>query len=158
MRTIFILPLLCILAMLRAEELKVVAKNFEADEKKGYTVFTGNVAMSKGSDEFNASKVTVYVDKNRKPTKFIAKGSVSFRITTQTHDIYRGNAQEVHFFPQKKEYHFFNDVHIKQLNKPKEINGDEVVIDVIEGRAYAKGAERKPVIMIFNIDDTNQTK
>ncbi|MDX1294987.1 MAG: lipopolysaccharide transport periplasmic protein LptA [Sulfurimonadaceae bacterium] len=158
MRTTFIFMLLCVVQLLQAEELKVVAKNFEADELKGYTIFTGNVAMSKGSDEFNASKVTVYVDKNRKPTKFIAKGKVSFLITTLTQDVYKGKAEEVHFFPQKKEYRFYNNVHIKQLNKPKEINGDEVVIDVIEGRAYAKGAEQKPVIMIFNIEDTNQTK
>jgi lipopolysaccharide export system protein LptA len=158
MRTVFILTLLCITQLLHSEELKIVAKNFEADELKGYTVFTGNVAVSKGSDELNASKVTVYVDKNRKPTKFIAKGDVSFYITTMTQDIYKGKAQEVRFFPQKKEYRFFNDVHIRQLNKPKEINGDEVVIDVIQGRAYAKGAEKKPVIMIFNIDDGNQTK
>ena len=140
-----------------AEELKVVAKNFEADEQKGYTIFTGDVVMTKSSDEFNASKVTVYVDENRKPTKFIAVGDVSFKITTMTGDLYAGKAQEARFFPQKKEYRFYTDVHIRQLNKQKEINGDEVIVDLIEGRAFAKGADKKPVIMIFNIDDANQT-
>ena len=156
----YIVTAVCTLILglaLHAEELKVVAKNFEADEQKGYTVFTGDVVMTKGSDEFNASKVTVYVDKNRKPTKFIAVGDASFKITTMTGDRYAGTAQEVRFFPQKKEYHFYTDVHIHQLNKQKEINGDEVIVDLIEGRAFAKGAEKKPVIMIFNIDDANQS-
>jgi lipopolysaccharide export system protein LptA len=142
--------------VLHAEELKVLAENFEADEQKGYTVFTGNVKISKGSDEFNASKVTIYVDKDRKPTKFVAVGNVSFSITTMTKDTYQGNAHEVRFFPQKKEYHFYTDVHIKQLNKQKEINGDEVIVDLTGGKAFAKGAEKKPVIMIFNIDETNE--
>jgi len=156
-RAITVWVLCCLATALFAEELKVVAKNFEADEQKGYTVFSGDVVVSKGSDEFNASKVTIYVDANRKPTKFIAQGSVSFRISTLTGDTYAGKAQEVRFFPQSKEYRFYTDVHIRQLNKHKEINGDEVVVELTEGRAFAKGAEEKPVIMIFNIDDVNQS-
>lgn len=143
--------------LLGAEELKVTAKTFEADEQRGFTVFTGNVKIVKGSDEFNASKVTVYVDADRKPTKFVALGDVSFLVTTETKDIYGGTAQEVRFFPQKKAYHFYTDVHLEQLNKPKEINGDEVVVDLTEGKAYAKGGDTKPVMMIFNIEDVNQS-
>lgn len=143
--------------VLHAEALKVIAKNFEADEQKGYTIFTGDVRMTKGSDEFNASKVTVYVDADRKPTKFVAVGNVSFLVTTMTADVYSGKAEEVRFFPQTKEYRFYTNVHIKQLNKQKEINGDEVIVDLIQGKAFAKGADKKPVIMIFNIEDTNQS-
>ena len=141
-----------------AEELKVVAESFEADEQKGYSIFKGNVVLTKGLDELNASKVTVFVDKERKPTKFIAKGNVSFVINTLAEDVYSGKAQEVRFFPQHKEYHFYTDVHLVQRNKQKEITGDEVIVDLVDGRAFAKGAKKKPVIMIFNIEESNQTK
>ena len=140
-----------------AEELKVVAKSFEADEQKGYSIFKGDVIITKGSDEINASKVTVYMDQERKPTRFIAEGNVAFAISTLNGDRYSGKAQELRFFPQEKAYHFYTDVHIRQLNKQKEITGDEVVVDLKAGRAVAKGGEKKPVMMIFNIEDANQS-
>lgn len=142
-------------AAAQAAELKIVSKHFETDERKGVTQFEGNVRISMGADELNASKVMVYVDANRKPKRFVATGNVAFRVTTETADVYSGRAQEVQFLPAEKEYRFYRDVHLKQLNKPKEINGDEVIVELAEGRAFAKGGERTPVMMIFKLDDAN---
>lgn len=142
----------------QAEELRVVAENFDADEQKGISTFTGNVKIEKGSDELNASKVVIYVDKARKPTKYIAEGDVSFYIRTENNDTYRGRSQKAVFVPAEKIYRFYTDVHLKQINRHKEINGDEVVLDALKGRAVAKGAEKKPVIMTFQLEDKNQTK
>ena len=44
-------------------------------------------------------------------------------------------------------------MYLKQIDKKKEIIGDEVVLKTIEGKAYAKGAKKEPVIMIFDIKD-----
>lgn len=140
-------------------ELKVKAKLFNADQKAGISVFEGDVNIIRGSDELNASKVTIHTNSNQEPTKFIAEGGASFNIQTLEGAIYKGKAQKVVYLPKEKEYHFFKDVHLKQINERKEIRGEEVVLKTIEGKAYAKGAEKEPVIMIFDIpEDKKESK
>lgn len=141
------------LTMLYAEELKIKAKTFNGDQKNGISIFEGNVNMIKGGDELNASKVTVYTDTNQKPTKFVAEGNASYRMVTVDGDVYVGKSQKVVYLPNTKEYYFYTDVHLKQINDKKEIIGDEVILKSLENKAFAKGEESKPVIMIFNVPE-----
>jgi len=150
MKYILIITLL-FTSLLMSEELKVKANSFNADENSGISVFSGDVNIVKEHDELNASKVTIYVDKEKQPTKFIAIGDVSFVLETKQGERYRGEAQKVIYLPTKKEYRFYENVHLVQLGKKKEIIGEEVVLKTIEGKAYAKGVKSEPVIMIFNI-------
>ena len=144
--------------VLFAQELQIKADTFHGDEKTGISVFTGNVKIKKINDELNASKVTVYTDANNQPIKFVAVGDVSFVIQTKKGSHYEGVANKVIYLPIKKEYRFFQNVHLKQLNEKKEIIGDEVVLNTINGKAYAKGIDKKPVIMIFDIKDKKEKK
>ncbi|MCK4874939.1 MAG: lipopolysaccharide transport periplasmic protein LptA [Sulfurimonas sp.] len=152
MKQIIILTVFLVLS-LYSEELKVKAKLFNADQKTGVSVFEGDVNIVKGSDELNASKVTIYTDSEQRPIKFVAEGDASFFIKTLDGSTYRGKAQKVIYLPNKKEYYFYKDVHLKQINEKKEIIGEEVVLKTTDGKAYAKGAEKEPVIMIFNMPD-----
>jgi lipopolysaccharide export system protein LptA len=140
-------------SLLYAEELKIKANSFTSDQKKGISIFSGNVKMKKANDELNASKVTIFVDKDKKPTKFIAVGNVSFTIETKEGAKYKGVAGKTIYYPNKKEYYFYENVHLQQLNDKKEIMGDEVVLKTTDGKAYAKGLKKEPVIMIFDIDE-----
>lgn len=155
MKLLFFLPLF-LLTLLQAQELKIKANAFTTDEKSGVTVFTGDVNIIKGFDELNASKVTIFTDANRKPIKFTAQTNVSFHIFTEDNASYEGRAQEVIYYPIKKEYHFFRDVYLKQFNEKKEISGDEIVLKVTEGEAFAKGATKEPVIMIFDLKEEGE--
>ena len=152
MKYIFIV-LLALHTGLFSKELKITSDIFSADENEGISVFQGNVNIIKRNDELNASEVTIYTNKKNKPTKFIATGNVSFLIETKQGARYSGVANKVIYFPIKKEYHFFHNVHLKQLNEKKEIQGDEVVLQITNGKAYAKGVVTKPVIMIFEIPE-----
>lgn len=143
--------LLILFTGLFAEELKVTSDSFNADENKGISVFEGNVNIIKNRDELNASKVEIYTDEQNKPTKFIATGDVSFVIETKQGTQYSGVANKAIYLPADKEYHFFQNVRLSQLNEKKEIQGEEVVLKTIDGKAYAKGVVQKPVIMIFDI-------
>ena len=137
-----------------AEQVKILAESFSANEKKGVSIFTGNVKIKKGNDELNASKVIVYTDKDRNPIKYIADGSVSFYIDIPDNNTtYRGDAGKVIYFPNKQEYQFYTDVHLYQLNTDRKIFGDKIMLNTIDGNAKAIGAEKAPVIMIFNIED-----
>lgn len=154
MKPLLLITLLASLVL--GDELKIKANQFNTDQKSGISIFQGDVNIQKGQDELNATKVTVYIDENREPTKFVAQGDVSFFIATQEGSLYKGKSQKAIYFPQKKEYHFFKNVHLKQLDDNKEVTGDEVVLKSIEGTAYAKGAEKEPVIMIFNLKDKEE--
>ncbi|OQY40440.1 MAG: lipopolysaccharide transport periplasmic protein LptA [Spirochaetaceae bacterium 4572_7] len=148
-----ILFTLLLTSLLNAEDLKIKANSFKADENTGISVFSGDVGIVKKNDELNASEVTIYVNKEKQPIKFVALGNVSFTIETKQGAIYNGVAGKVIYLPNKKEYHFFKNVHLRQTDVKKEIIGEEVVLKTTEGKAYAKGVKSEPVIMIFNIPD-----
>jgi len=154
----FIILTFFLISSLMSEDLKVKANKFSSDEKDGITIFTGDVNIIKGSDELNASKVTIYTDKEHQPTKFIAEGNASFNIQTEKGALYKGKAQKVIYYPLKKEYHFFKDVYLRQIDEKKEIIGDEVILKSIEGKAYAQGAQKEPVIMIFTMPEKEEKK
>lgn len=157
MKIMITLTLLLSISLL-AQELKIKANSFNADEKAGISMFSGAVNIIKNKDELNASKVTIHTNKEHTPTKYIAIGDVSFQISTKKGAIYSGHAQKVIYLPQDKEYKFFEDVRLSQVDDKKEIIGDEVVLNTVEGKAYAKGQESGPVIMIFHIPDESEEK
>lgn len=136
-----------------AVELKVKADSFSADENKGVSVFQGNVEMKKQNDELNATKITIYTNKKNKPTRFVAVGNVSFVVETKQGSKYKGNANKVVYLPEPKEYRFYNNVHLRQIDEKKEIIANEVVLSLVNGKAYAKGMKKEPVIMMFDIQN-----
>lgn len=148
--------LILLQTFLFSDELQIKAQSFFADEKAGLSIFEGDVKIKKGTDELNASKVTVYIDKEKSPTKFIAEGDVSFRVKTKDSAHYEGTAQKAIYLPNEKEYNFYKNVHLKQDGDKKEIQGDEVILKILENKAYAKGAEKDPVIMIFEFKEDEQ--
>ena len=153
-----IILLILITIVLNASELQIKAKTFNSDQKKGISIFKGDVNIIKGHDELNASTVTVYTDKEQQPIKYISEGDVSFAITTANGAQYRGKAQKTIYIPKTKEYFFYKDVHLRQIGEKKEIIGDEVVLKTIDGKAYATSKSNKPVIMIFDIKEENEEK
>jgi len=157
MKYIIIFTLFLTSALL-SQNLRVKANAFNSDAKNGISLFKGDVKVMRGSDELNASSVEIYTNKNNKPIKFVASGDVSFKIKTKKGAMYEGKAQKVIYLPLKKQYHFLKDVHLKQLDDKKEIIGNEVFLNTLEGKAYAKGADNKPIIMIFNISDNKENK
>lgn len=157
MKKIIYISLLCALG-LYAQELKVLSDNFKADQPKGVSIFTGNVIVTKGSDEMNASKVTIYTDSNRKPTKMVAEGDVSFYIVTEQKEKYRGNSQKAVYMPNEKEYQFYTKVDLIRLDDFRRVKGDKVIVNTINGHASADSANNEPVMMIFTIQDNDTAK
>lgn len=149
---------LCLTTLLISEELKVKANQFSTDETTGITIFSGSVNIIKNSDEINASKITIFTNSKREPIRYIADGNVSFYIKTENSELYRGKSNKVIYLPIENEYHFFHNVHLEQIDSKKVIIGEEVVLKTLEGKAYAKGAKKEPVIMIFNMPKKEEKK
>jgi lipopolysaccharide export system protein LptA len=143
---------------LYGEELKVLSENFRADQPKGVSIFTGKVVVTKGLDELNASKVTIYTDSNRKPTKMVAEGNVSFYIVTELNEKYRGKSQRAVYLPNEREYQFYTKVDLIRIDDFRRVKGDKVVVNTIHGHASADSANNEPVMMVFTLQDSNSTK
>ncbi len=153
-----LLLMLFLTSILGAQELKVLSDNYKGDQPKGLSIFTGNVKVTKGFDELNASKVTIYTDAARKPTKYIAEGSVSFYIVTEIGEKYRGKSQRAIYLPNESEYQFYEKVDLIRLDDFRRVKGDKVVVNEIRGFANADSAGGEPVLMVFTMDDKNTTK
>lgn len=153
---LYILLVLTISPLGFANELKVVANSFHGNNIKGISVFDGDVKITKGSDELNASNVIIYLNKLHKPTKMIANGHVSFYITAENNASYHGKAHKVIYLPAQKEYQFYKNVHIWQINNKREIEGNKIILNISTGQAVANGAKHSPVVMIFNLKNKNQ--
>ncbi len=147
----FIAPLL--FSLVHAEELKVISDSFKGDQQKGVSVFTGNVKVTKGSDELNATKVTIYTDKENKPTKYFAEGDVSFYILTELGEKYKGKSQTAIYLPNESEYHFYKKVDLIRIDDYRRVKGDKVVVNTIGGNASAESANNEPVVMTFTLED-----
>lgn len=157
MNKLIFIALLCVFG-LYGQELKVLSANYKGDQSTGTSVFTGNVIVTKGFDELNASKVTIYTDSNRKPVKMVAEGDVSFYIVTELNEKYRGKSQRAIYLPNEKEYQFYTKVDLIRLDDFRRVKGDKVVVNTIYGHASADSANNEPVMMVFTLQDTNSTK
>ncbi len=157
MKKTFILSLF-ISIFLQAEELKVISKSFSGNQQKGESIFVGDVVVTKGEDQLKSDRLTIYIDKSNKPTKYIAEGNVDFYIVTQMREIYKGKAQKAIYLPEIEEYQFYTKVDLIRVDEYRKISGDKVIVNSIKGSASAQSATNEPVIMIFDLKDKDGDK
>lgn len=136
-----------------AEQLKITADSFYGNEEAKRSVFEGHVMIQKGRDELNASRVEVGIDEARQPIRYEAKGDVSFSLFTDNNASYAGRAERVVFLPLEQEYRFFGNVRLMQIDEQKQIDGDEVIVNIKAGTATAKGSGSRPVTMTFTLPE-----
>lgn len=143
-------------SLVSAEELKVISDNFKSDQGKGLSVFTGNVRITKGRDELNASKVTIFTDSSKKPVKYLAEGDVSFTIVTDQKEVYRGKSQSAVYLPNESEYQFYKKVDLIRVDDYRRVKGDKVIVNTVHGQAAAESSKDEPVVMIFTLEDKKE--
>lgn len=137
------------------ETLMIDAQNFEADDKKGISIFTGNVKIKMNQDRLNADRVDVYfaTDKNNQkiPLRYEATGKADFEIVTKEKH-YIGNGDKVIYSPQKEEYTILGNGFLQEKNDDRKVYGDTIFVNQLTGEARVKGSEQKPVKFIINVE------
>lgn len=162
----FILAFLLVFTSLLAQakgkttnKLIIDAEQFEAFDKKGLSIFTGNVKMVRFKDKLNSDKLEVYMTPNKKGTKnpkrdvleYIATGNVSFEVHTKDKH-YLGKGSKVIYKPKKLEYEIIGKGSIKELNEDKTLFGEKIILNQKTGEAIVRGAKNKPVRFIMEIE------
>ncbi|AXH12501.1 LptA/OstA family protein [Halarcobacter bivalviorum] len=158
MKLLLKLALLSTLAFANAssEKLIIDAKNFETDDNKGISIFTGNVKLKMAKDRLNSDKLEVFMTpnakgKNLEPLKYIATGNVSFTIFSNGKH-YNGKGNKVIYDPKKLEYTVIGKGYLNEVTEDRKLYGEKIFINQETGNAKVSGTDNKPVRFILNID------
>ncbi|CAM3453102.1 lipopolysaccharide transport periplasmic protein LptA [Arcobacter aquimarinus] len=139
----------------QSETLVIDAQDFQADDKKGVSIFTGNVKIKMGQDKLNANRVDVFFTTNKEnkkvPLRYEAMGNADFEIVTEDKH-YIGNGDKIIYSPQKEEYTIIGNGFLQEKNDDRKVYGDTIFVNQITGEAKVKGNENKPVRFIINVD------
>lgn len=145
------------LLLAASEKLIIDAKNFETNDAKGLTTFTGDVKLKMSKDKLNSQKLEIYMKpkskaKVKQPLKYVATGNASFEIHTNG-KIYKGKGDKIIYLPKKKEYSVVGSGYIKEVVENRELFGERIYINQLTGNAKVQGSSKKPVRFIINVDN-----
>ncbi len=149
-----------ILLFAQTDQLIIDAQNFETDDSKGISIFTGNVKLRMAKDKLNSEKLEIYVKPNTKgkakqPIKYIATGDVNFVIFSKDKH-YKGKGDKLIYNPIKSEYEVIGNGYIKEETEKRELFGEKIFINQLTGNAIVSGNKDKPVRFILNIENGNK--
>jgi lipopolysaccharide export system protein LptA len=138
--------------LLNADIVDITADHFHADDITKVAYFEGNAHIKQGESEFHSSKIVVHFNKKKKATKYEALGDVKFDIIEKGIH-YSGVAGHIIYSPNNSKYYFSGDVVLRDLTNNRKISAQSISLDLKTGLADIKGAKKKPVHFIFEIED-----
>ena len=152
MKQFFILFIFLYTLNLMADIVDIKADHFYASDLNHEAYFEGNAKIKQGANEFNASKIVVFFNEQKKAKKYIASGNVKFDLT-ENKIRYVGQTSSVTYAPTSSKYFFKGDVILKDLTNNRVIKAESVSLDLKTGMADIKGKSKKPVHFRFEIED-----
>ena len=148
------------LSFASSNKLIIDATNFETDDLKGVTIFSGNVKLQKDKDKLNSQKLEVFMEpkaqrKTNEAIKYIATGNVDFEIHIKE-KVYKGKGDKLIYIPKSQEYTISGNGYVKELTEEKELFGNNIFINQLTGNAKVEGSEEKPVRFIINVENNKK--
>jgi len=137
---------------LTAENLHIVSKKFFYDSKKMTSEFIGDVNATKGNDNILAQKMIIYFNKNKKPIKYIANGSVKFILNLDKNDTYKGRCEKLIYNFLTEDIFLIGNAFIKRLETNESVSGDKIKINRKTKDVEVIG-DKKPVNIIIKVNE-----
>lgn len=147
----FILLALLLSITLYADKVEIKAQQMHAENIKKEIHFIGEVSIKQAQDWLKAQEVVVYFDENNQTKRYEASGSVTFEFKSVEHH-YVGRANKAIFYTQKSLYILHGDAVIDNKINQSHLDGEEIFLDMISGKASVKSSEKKPVTFIIEMD------
>jgi lipopolysaccharide export system protein LptA len=148
----FLLLITFCIQLYASERVEINADNFEADENKRVSNFTGNVHIKKGEDEIYAEAIKIDFDKKNKPLKYEATGGVTFTIHTNS-QLFDGTSNKIIYNPADKTYKAIGNVKINERVKNQTLKGERIDINRNSGKTKISGTKNRPVKFIFTVEE-----
>ena len=134
-------------------QIEIESLHFTSDESQGVTRFTGNVVIRRGEDVMRADTINVHADNEKNIDRFEAEGNTSFTIHLDANKTFQGSADRFIYLPKKKEYLLLGNAVVQDMNNTRKIIGEEIIINEESKTAHVSGREKKPVKLIFTIEE-----
>jgi lipopolysaccharide export system protein LptA len=100
-----------------------------------------------------ADKMVVFVGENKQIKRFEASGNTSFKMKMEDNTSFEGESDEFVYTPGTGELILTGNAKIKDITNAREINGERVILYEKQKVAKVMGEEKKPVKLIFEIED-----
>lgn len=135
-----------------ADIVDIKADHFYANDITREAYFEGNARIKQDHNEFNASKITVFFNKQKRAKRYVATGKVKFDLTEKGIR-YLGETDTVTYAPSSSKYYFEGSVVLKDVTNNRVIKAESVSLDLKTGLADIKGKGKEPVHFRFEIED-----
>ncbi|MDD5405880.1 MAG: LptA/OstA family protein [Sulfurovaceae bacterium] len=142
--------------MLFAQKIEVTADSVEASGTKKEVQFNGNVHI--WQDEHNwmrANQATIFFDDSNRTRLYEAKGNATFEIQDPKGH-YKGNAQVFKHWPLESRYLMEGNAIVDDIINKRHLVGDIISVDMRSGNASIKSNTKKPVKLIFQLNQKSR--
>ena len=142
-----------------AEHIEVTANEMKAFDISKEIHFIGDANASQGKNWIHGDRIVIYLSKNNKAKRYMAKGKVTFRIE---HDnaFYVGKADVVTYNPEKSLYVLAGNAVVDDIRNKRHLKGARIVLNTATGYANVTSAKgktkkdaKKPVKFIFETEN-----
>ena len=140
-----------------AGQIEISAKSFEADEKSGLSILSGDVLVKKDKDILKANKLSIFLDKNNKPLRYEATQNPSFELFLDGKS-YKGRGDKFLYHAKSDIYEIIGNAFIEELETNKRLYGDKIIIDRQNQTYNVDGSSSKPVRFVFELDEKELKK
>lgn len=134
--------------------IKIDSKKFKA--KDDSLSFEGSVYINRNKDFLKASRATLKFYTKKDGTKAIkrytAKGNVYLKVK-EHNNILIVKGDEVVYSPLIKKYVIYGNGYIKDTKHNREISGDKIFIDLLQGTTQVQGSGEAPVEFIIRANE-----
>ncbi len=145
-----ILCLFC-LNLAFANQIKVQALSFYADENTEKSILSGNVIVNHGSDTLSSDELIIFSDKNRKPIKYEANKRAKFKITLKG-KVYEGSGDQFIYDALKDTYEINGNAYISEIQSSKKLYGNKIIVDRKANIYRVESKDKKPAHFVFDLD------
>jgi len=152
-KNIFYVFLLSVMTMaLYAQSVDISSTQMEANQSSKTVSFIGKAKVIQGDSWIFADKIIVYFNENNQTKRYNAIGNVKFELI-KNNSHYKGHAKELIYKPLDKRYTIKGNAMIDDINNKRVIKGDSITLDMTTGNAKVKGSSKKPVKVIFEMEN-----
>lgn len=142
--------LLC-MSLCFADQIKVEALSFYADENAGKSILSGNVVVSHGGDVLTSGELVIFTDSRQKPIRYEATKQPKFKIVLKD-KIYEGSGDKFTYDVLKDIYEIDGNAYINEIQTDKKLYGDRVIVDRRANIYRVESKTKKPARFVFDLD------
>jgi lipopolysaccharide export system protein LptA len=140
------------IVLLNANELKIVSKTFNYYPDKLYSIFKGDVNITKGKDNILSDELRVYLNKNKTLKELVAIGNVKFIISLDKNSTYQGYSDYLDYNVKNGNIILKGNAFVKKLDTNESIKGKYIKLNRYSKKTVVKGG-KKPAVIIIKVKE-----